>query len=607
MKSTYAVMTPVRKGRGNGPLPSLLALLLLCPALSRAAAAGPAAGSGPDAPPDAPTQLALATGDTMSTSTPAAATAADPGCQATPYTGQPPPGLLGVHADFTPYAGMTIGEVRTARLTVFDESSHRENHLLFRLLNDAHATSRDGTVRRQLLFAPGDALLPRRLAETERNLRQNNYIADARIVPVQVCDGRVDLLVVTRDTWSLEPGASFSHTGGQSNSGFTLKDTNLLGTGHAVAVDFSHSPERDSIDYELDLASLFGTRITTSVHYVDTSDGQIRSLTSALPFYSLDAHWSAGGSFYEESRIDTVTAGTATLARYRHDINHYEAFAGFSPGLQGDFNNRYTLGVAREQDLFEPVDATSPAPPEDRTLNYPWVSYERTENRFAIYRNINYIDRTEDVPLGQHLNVRLGYGSRAFENSIPQWRFSGTFSDAPDVGEHHLLRLEGHVDGSWLSDANRFENTLTGGSVAYHYLQDDRNRWYARLAVDLGSGLTTDHLLSLGGIDDMRGYPRDFERGDRRYVLSLERRYYSSLHLFNLIRVGDVAFVDAGQAWQGDAGFSFKPVYDAGVGLRLSSSKAHTGRVLHMDYAFPLKDTQNIAKAQWLLKVEQSF
>lgn len=608
---------------GRRPLPALLAVVLvLLQGVGRAtemdAAAGTSAataaasdsGGSAEAPLDANTaggtEDAPAIGpEPTAGAAPAGSAPAD--CQPTPFAERNPAELLAERADFSPYAGMPIASVTLDRLDVFDETNRRENLRFYRFLNDVHVTSRDSTIRHQLLFVPGDTLLPRRIEETERNLRSNGYIADARIVPLRVCDGAVDLLVITRDTWGLEPGASFSHAGGTSSSGFTLKDTNFLGTGDSIAIDFSHTPERDSVDYEITARRLFGTRIDSTVHYVDTSDGVIKSLAVTRPFYSLDTPWSAGGSVYEEARIDTDTTNGVIVGRYQHDISKVEAFGGVSPGLRDNFSNRYLFGVSREQDSFAVIDPAYPLVPEDRKLTYPWLAFETTENRFAVYHNISYINRTEDVPLGKHLYAQVGYGARAFDNAVPQWKFSANYSDAPDVGRHHLLRFEGHLDGGWLSDAGSFENTVAGGSLTYHYLADDRNRWFARAAYDAGGGLTEDKLLSIGGINDLRGYPTDFQRGNRRYVVNLERRYYSSLHVMNLVRVGSVVFADAGQAWDSRAGLSIKPEYDAGVGLRLSSSKAHTGRVLHLDYAFPLKDTQRIAKAQWLLKVQSSF
>ncbi|HET8730353.1 MAG TPA: hypothetical protein VFM34_04515 [Moraxellaceae bacterium] len=532
---------------------------------------------------------------------------ASAGCQPSPYATTPPPRLLRQRADFTPYGGKTIGAVRLARVTVFDESDRREDVFLYRFLNDAHMVTRETTIRRQLLFKPGEALLPRRMEETERNLRQNGYIADARIVPLQVCGNTVNILVITRDTWSLEPGASFSHTGGNSTSGVSLTDTNFLGSGHNLSVNYTHYAMRDSLDYEIDANNVFGIRVNAKLHYADTSDGAIKNVQIERPFYSLDTRWSAGASSDEETRIDTVNTGGTQIGRFHHEKNRYEAFGGYSPGLENGFNNRYSFGVAHDDDLFSLADPTYSAIPENRTLSYPWVAFERTENRFSIYRNIDFIARTEDVPLGEHLMIRVGMGARAFDNAVPQWKFTGTWSNVPDVGPHHLLKLEGHADGGWLSDESRFENAVAGIGVTYLYLANDKNRWYGHVAVDAGSGLTEDNLLSLGGIDDLRGYPLNFQLGDRRYVATFEHRYYSSLHLFNLVHMGSVVFVDAGQAWENSRGLSVRPLYDAGVGLRFSSSKAHTGNVLHMDYAVPLKDQQTIAKAQWLLKVEKTF
>lgn len=528
-------------------------------------------------------------------------------CETTAFATLLPRELFRQHPDFTPYAGMTIGEVRLARLNVFDETDPHENHLLFRALNRVHFVTRESALLPQLLFASGEPLTPGLIAESERNLRQNPYLVDARILPYRVCGRRLDLLVVTRDTWSLEVSTNFSHSGGASNTGLSLADTNFLGSGNTVAANFSRTPERDSLDYSVNLNNLFGSRVSAVAHYADNSDGLTRSLAVTQPFYSLESRWSAGASYYQESREDVITAGGATLNSFRHRIEKNEVFGGVSAGLRGRYTQRYYFGFTQENDYFSPTADTQPGLPADRELQYPWLAIERIEDRFAIYRNINYIQRTEDISLGRRYYLRLGYGGKAFGNREPQWRINASYSDAPHLGPRELLLLEAHFDGAWRDGGARFENTVFGASGAYHYLIDDKNRWYARLALDAGSGLAQDNLLSIGGVDDLRGYPLHFQRGDRRYVLNLERRFYSNVHLLNLIRVGAVAFADAGQVWQSSEGDNLRPLYDAGVGLRLSSSKSHTGSVLHLDYAIPLKDRGAVSHYQWLLKLQQSF
>ena len=49
--------------------------------------------------------------------------------------------------------------------------------------------------------------------ETERLLRSKAPIYDVSIEPVAYHDGIVDILVTTHDTWTLQPGISFSRTG----------------------------------------------------------------------------------------------------------------------------------------------------------------------------------------------------------------------------------------------------------------------------------------------------------------------------------------------------------------------------------------------------------
>jgi len=63
-------------------------------------------------------------------------------------------------------------------------------------------------VRWQLLFVPGDKYSRRVLQESERLLRQASYFYDASIEPIAYHDGKVDVVVRTRDVWTLDPQVS---------------------------------------------------------------------------------------------------------------------------------------------------------------------------------------------------------------------------------------------------------------------------------------------------------------------------------------------------------------------------------------------------------------
>ncbi|MFN7973258.1 MAG: hypothetical protein U0166_13085 [Acidobacteriota bacterium] len=69
-------------------------------------------------------------------------------------------------------AGARIGSIGIERVDVFDRSQKGENHFLGRLTNVLHIETRDGVVRRELLFHEGDLFRQALLDETARNIRQ---------------------------------------------------------------------------------------------------------------------------------------------------------------------------------------------------------------------------------------------------------------------------------------------------------------------------------------------------------------------------------------------------------------------------------------------------
>lgn len=92
----------------------------------------------------------------------------------------------------------------------------------------------------------------------------------------------------------------------------------------------------------------------------------------------------------------------------------------------------------------------------------------------------------------------------------------------------------------------------------------------------------------------MRGYPLSFQRGDNRYLMNIERRYYSDLHWFNLIRVGAVAFMDIGRAWDSATQSNAKLLASTGIGLRFQTSKTGNPAVIQVNLSKPLVATEGI-------------
>jgi len=186
--------------------------------------------------------------------------------------------------------------------------------------------------------------------------------------------------------------------------------------------------------------------------------------------------------------------------------------------------------------------------------------------------------------------------------------------DTLSDGRHHLFQLSTLVDGAWLVPDDRAFNIMASVKAEYHGLESLYHHWYAKLQLDFGKELTPDQFMTLSGEDarsgedTLRGYPRDLYFADQRTLLTLERRYFTNIHWLNLVRVGGAAFFDAGRSHlSSDANEDSPWLADAGIGLRLSSSKSSSGVIVHFDLAFPLIERSKYDSHQWTIRTKQTF
>lgn len=97
-----------------------------------------------------------------------------------------------------------------------------------------HVRTQEGTIRRQLLFAPGDTVDTLRVAETMRRLRRHRYLADAWLTARSCAPGRaVSLTVTARDAWSTRPEVKLGASG---KATMGVEERNLFGTGRAASI-----------------------------------------------------------------------------------------------------------------------------------------------------------------------------------------------------------------------------------------------------------------------------------------------------------------------------------------------------------------------------------
>jgi len=132
--------------------------------------------------------------------------------------------------------GKTIGAILVENLEVFSE---RDGCTLM-WFNRFHATTRAGVIAREVLLRPGQVWDQERVDETRRGLRDPFLSNAVVLLPVKGARPEtVDLLVVTRDVWSLRLSNNFEIQDGQLTLLlFSLTETNLFGWRKKLAFGF---------------------------------------------------------------------------------------------------------------------------------------------------------------------------------------------------------------------------------------------------------------------------------------------------------------------------------------------------------------------------------
>jgi hypothetical protein len=510
-----------------------------------------------------------------------------------------------------------LGDVTVVRQNVFEV----EDNWLHRVANRYHLRTRESVVRAVLPVTVGDRVDVRRLREAERILRGKAYLYDARVIPARLCGDVLDLYVVTRDVWTLEPRISIDRAGGENEIGLGVTDVNLLGYGKALTLSYEKDADRRGTLISYSDPNIADSRWATDLTFIDNDDGERSFVSLRRPFYELDARY---GVFFDADHFDREE-GLYNLSdevwEYQADTRYQRIAAGWSAGLRDRFVNRWLVGFSYEDYRFDlPPAFTTAFPdeaPPDRRFAYPYIAFQRLEDDFDTRMNLDRVQRTEDVALGRRLYAELGYSSSVFggrgRHLVGQFRYG----DAAWLTSRQLLAMSASVTGYYDLDDDASENLVADAHLAYRYRHAGAWSLLVRGSLTAARGLTLDQQLQAGGEQGLRGFPTRYQNGNRRFLLTVEERYYSNIYPLRMFRLGGAVFVDVGRAWYdgeapgwlpNDRGEGYYDVLSSvGFGLRLESTRTRGDRILHLDIGFPLRNGPDIREAEVTLSAKQTL
>lgn len=535
-------------------------------------------------------------------------------------------------------AGKVLDRIHVVNLDVFSE---REGFLQW--FNIFHWTTREYVVAREVLLQPGELWDEELVAETKRKISDPLFTTLVVVVPVIAqTDGKVDLLVVTRDIWSLRMNSQFEvQDQVLTLLSISLSENNVFGFRKQAAFVFDMDLGQFSLGPQYVDKNIAGSRLQLLTRWSalfsrSTQEFEGTSSTTLLsyPLWSLRSKWGASLSVthfdstvrqffgpdirrYDNPdtveleaiprRFDfrTLTVETSGVRSFGDAIKHRvtvgHALSVRRPSLQDDFGldglampTRERVEIARDAFVRDVL-------PRSERVSGLFARYNLFTPRFIVYRNIDSYDLPEDARLGPELTLEA---STALELLGSEDNFVGvgagvgwTWDLAQDGAVGVSVNGSGRIDGSDFRDGN------AGGSLRVVTPRvADAFRVVARAAYAQLIDDTNNSFLSVGGDSGLRGYAIAQFTGQLRARGNVEIRSMPIPILFT--RAGALAFWDVGHA--ADSIDDLVLHHDVGVGLRAIVPQLQPV-VFRLDYAIPLTGDEAGFPGRFSAGIAQAF
>lgn len=503
-----------------------------------------------------------------------------------------------------------IGAINLERENIFNENKPGERTRLYRLANRLHTRTRPEVIYSQLLVSTGDVFQERLIRESERNLRRLNFLREPSFSAIcyRAKSNEIDLALQTRDVWTFAPIAEFSRKGGENVSKVGIEDSNFLGRGKSLELNYASDRERDSTRILYHDPNVGYTRREFDLAISSSSDGHTYGATWQLPFYALDTRrsWLLSAQRTDLERSRAVFG--VVIDRYRATEADFRVEWGRSSGLVDGWSHRWIFGLAHERAEFDPIPVASTlALPIERRYSYPFVRFEGVQDQFRTTSNQDQIGRTEDQAFGLRYSVELGQSSSGFGSAQSATLLQVDVSKGFQLSARQLLFVNAHANTRWQDDASR--NQLVGAMGRYYFRQSEHASFFVALSGDVGHRLDLDRELVLGGETGLRAYPFEYQRGSKRTLLTVEQRFYTDWQPLRLFQLGAAAFVDIGKV----SGESTVPesrlgtLKSVGIGLRLGSLRSSRSNTLHIDLAYPIDARPEDRDIAFIVETRRSF
>lgn len=480
------------------------------------------------------------------------------------------------------YEGKIIRNIRYKMLDPF--GTEVDDTLIFRkgaiedLGNRINVGTRQSNIEGLILFKKGDRLDPLRLKESERLLRRQEYIRDARIIVpsnTKRSADSVDVIVVVQDRWSLNASVGVSTTA----TDFKITESNLAGTGAKVIQGGKYDFTKNRFTNwqgELSDNNIKNTYIDGKIYYNVSPLLRYQGINFDRTFFSPLTKWagSAGISRFDQTLEFPFPDGVLIPAKLVYNLN--DVWLGRSIKInqskESGRTNSLILGAryVRTDFIEKPsLNLDTLNLYEDRNMYL--FSVGVSSRRYYKDKKIFRFGNTEDIPEGRSFNAIFGFYKEGNTKYIYNALRYSSGKHIDNIGYLSGSMQYGVYNSNFIASRGVFHLDLS-------YFSDlwSRGKWNMRQFVYFQSTNGLNRLASESvnlngrGQEGLYGFNSLAVLGKNKNILKFESIIYTPFN-FAGIQVATVAFAGFGKIDRPlDANINPKTIYQAyGIGFLL--------------------------------------
>lgn len=443
-------------------------------------------------------------------------------------------------------AGYKIRNIEIKRLNVFGTNINTpgfyDPNQVEKLLNRTHFNTNELIIRKNLLFRPGDTISPLTLSDNERYLRELNFIDDARILVVPVSDSLADVIVVTKDIYSLGAKASLA---GVDKGTIAVFERNIFGMGHEFGVN---------VPWDVDSTGSPGFGVNYRVNNIG------KTFASLGLFFQDGLGKKSYGIDIGRRLISSETkyAGNITLRKtitsedldslpepypVKYNLQDYWLLRSFL--LNRTSVTRLIIGARYiNNNVFQHPDIDPDSYLHLQKYRLFLGSFSYSVQRFYKTSLIYGYGRTEDIPHGLLFNITAG---REFSEFKKRYYTGASVSLGEQVSKIGYIYTSAEF-GTFINNNKTEQGILslrTNFVSNLAYTGRSRIRSFVNVEYTRGFDRYQDEYLSLMRADGFSGFRNDSICNEQRITINLETVLFSPVDFYGF-RFAVFGFADAG-------------------------------------------------------------